>query len=77
MIILKQEKKERIIRKQKYRNILVRNRKINRVNIFILGSGLLLIFLDYDQAAFLLIWTGVAIFLYTTFSGIYARRSKT
>lgn len=77
MSILKLEKKERIVKNQKYRSILVRNRKINRINIFILGAGLMLMLLGENQVASILMWTGFAIFIYTTLSSVFARRSKT
>ncbi|WP_406657110.1 hypothetical protein V7O62_00770 [Methanolobus sp. ZRKC2] len=73
---MKLEKKEKIIRKQKFRNILVRNKKINKINIFILGAGLLLTLLGQNQVASVLIWTGVAIFIYTTLTSAFARRAK-
>jgi hypothetical protein len=74
--ILKLEKKERIIRKHKSRSILVRNRKINRINIFILGIGLMLMFLGQNQVASILIWAGVAIYMYTALTNAFARRAK-
>jgi len=74
--ILKLEKKERITRKQKSRSILIRNRKINRMNIYVLGSGLLLMFLGENQIASVIIWIGFAIFVYTIISNAIARRSK-
>lgn len=76
MSILKLEKKERIIRNQNSRSILVRNRKINKMNIFILGAGFLLMFLGQDQFASILIWAGVAIFMYTLLTSVFARRAK-
>ncbi|KXS41273.1 MAG: hypothetical protein AWU59_2187 [Methanolobus sp. T82-4] len=77
MIILKSEKKERMIRNQKYRNIRTRNKKINRINLMILAIGLLLLFLGQDILASVLIWAGVAIGMYTILSSIFAHRSKT
>ncbi|TGC08056.1 hypothetical protein [Methanolobus halotolerans] len=73
---MKLEKKQRILRNQKYRNIRSRNRKINRINLLILAAGLLLLFLGQYQVASILIWTGVAISLYTILASILARRSK-
>jgi len=77
VIILKSEKKERMIRNQKYRNIRTRNKKINRINLMILAIGLLLLFLGQDILASVLIWAGVAIGMYTILSSIFAHRSKT
>ncbi|NPE30028.1 hypothetical protein HNV12_19165 [Methanococcoides sp. SA1] len=73
---MKLEKKERIIRNQNSRSILVRNRKINKMNIFILGAGLLLMLLGQNQVASILIWAGVAIFMYTLLTSVFARRAK-
>ncbi|MDW7732949.1 MAG: hypothetical protein SCH66_11040 [Methanolobus sp.] len=73
---MKPEKKERVIRDQKYRSIRARNRKINRINLLILAAGLLLLLLEQYQVASILIWTGVAISLYTILSSILVRRSK-
>lgn len=64
-----------MIRKQKSRAILARNRKINKINIFILGTGLLFIFLGWNEVGPLVIWSGVLIFVYTQLSSIIARRT--
>ena len=72
---VKTEKKERIIRKQKSLAILTRNRKINKINLIILGAGLLLVVLDQNAVGYILIWPGIAIFIYTQISSINARRT--
>ncbi len=73
--MLKPDKKERIIKKQKSLAILTRNRKINKINIFILGAGLLFILLEQNVIGSILIWPGIAIFVYTQISNINARRT--
>ena len=73
---MKPEKKEKLIRKQKSRNILIRNKKINKINVFIFAAGLLLMFIGQEQIASILIWTGVAILVYTILSSIFAHRPK-
>ena len=73
---MKLEKKERVIRNQNSRSILVRNKKINKMNIFILGAGFLLMFLGQNQVASILMWAGVAIFMYTLLTSALARRAK-
>lgn len=73
--MLKPDKKERIIKKQKSLAILARNRKINKINIFILGAGLLFILLEQNVIGSILIWPGIAIFVYTQISNINARRT--
>lgn len=72
---LKLDKKERIIRKQKSRAILVRNKKINKINIFVLGVGLLLLLFGQNMVGNILIWVGVGTFVYTQLSGSMARRT--
>ncbi len=46
------------------------------MNIYVLGSGLLLMFLGENQIASVIIWIGFAIFVYTIISNAIARRSK-
>ena len=69
------EKKERIIKKQKFLAILARNRKINKINIFILGAGLLFMLIGQNVVGNIIIWPGVAIFIYTLLSNTIARRA--
>jgi len=72
---VKTEKMERIIKKQKSLAILARNRKINKINIFILGAGLLFMLIGQNLVGNILIWPGVAIFIYTLLSNTNARRA--
>ena len=72
---MKAEKKEQMIRKQKSRTINARNKKVNKVNLVILGAGLLLVLLGQNVAGNLLIWIGVGIFVYVQLSAIIARRT--
>lgn len=73
MKLLKQEKKDNMVAKQKYSVIVNRNKKINKVNIVILAVGLLLTFTNYNVIGNQVIWLGVIIFVYTFGSNIIAR----
>ena len=73
--ILKAEKKEQMIQKQKSRVIIAKNKKVNKINMVILGAGLLLMLLGQNVAGNILIWIGVGIFVYTLLSSISSRRT--
>ena len=73
MKLLKQEKKDNMVAKQKYLVIVKRNKKINKVNIVILAVGLLLTFIDYKDIGNQIIWLGIIIFVYTFGSNFIAR----
>ena len=75
VIILKAEKKEQMIQKQKSRVIIAKNKKVNKINMVILGAGLLLMLLGQTVAGNILIWIGVGIFVYTLLSSISSRRT--
>lgn len=75
VIILKAEKKEQMIQKQKSRVIIAKNKKVNKINMVILGAGLLLMLLGQNVAGNILIWIGVGIFVYTLLSSISSRRT--
>ena len=46
---MKADKKENMIERQKYIAILVRNRKLTKINLIILGSGLLLTLARFEE----------------------------
>jgi len=71
--LLKQEKKDNMVAKQRSLVIVKRNKKINKVNIVILAVGLLLTFTDYDMIGNQIIWLGIIIFVYTFGSNFIAR----
>jgi len=72
---LKADKKEQMIQKQKSRVVIAKNKKVNKINMIILGTGLLLSLLGQNVAGSILIWIGVGIFVYTLLSGIGRRRT--
>jgi uncharacterized transporter YbjL len=71
--ILKTEKKENMLAKQKYIAIVKRNKQINKVNIFILAVGLLLSLVGYKVIGDQIVWLGIIIFIYTIGSNFIAR----
>jgi Flp pilus assembly protein TadB len=67
---MKSEKKDQMTNEQQYKATVGRNRKISRVNIFILGAGLVLTILDQIVIGTVLIYMGIAIFLFTLITNI-------
>lgn len=70
---MKADKKENMIEKQKYIAILVRNRKLTKINLIILGSGLLLT-LGEVKIGGIIVWVGIVIFVFTLFSNLAAKK---
>jgi len=70
---VKPEKKENMIERQKYIAILVRNRQLTKINLIILGSGLLLT-LGEVKIGGIIVWVGIVIFVFTLFSNLAAKR---
>ena len=71
---MKADKKENMIERQKYIAILVRNRKLTKVNLIILGSGLLLTLARFEDVGSIIVWVGIVIFVFTLFSNITAKK---
>lgn len=71
---MKADKKENMIERQKYIAILVRNRKLTKINLIILGSGLLLTLARFEEVGSLIVWVGIVIFVFTLFSNVAAKR---
>ena len=70
---MKAEKKENLTERQKYIAILTRNRQLTKVNLIILGSGLLLT-LGEIKIGGIIVWVGIVIFVFTLFSNLAAKR---
>jgi len=70
---MKADKKENLIERQKYIAILVRNRKLTKINLIILGSGLLLT-LGEVKIGGIIVWVGIVIFVFTLFSNLAAKK---
>ena len=62
-----------MVAKQRAVAILKRNKKINNVNIVILGVGLILSFTDHEVIGQNIILLGVLTFVYTVVSNYLAR----
>ncbi len=71
---MKADKKENMIERQKYIAILVRNRKLTKINLIILGSGLLLTLARFEDIGSMIVWVGIVIFIFTLFSNLAAKR---
>jgi hypothetical protein len=71
---MKADKKENMIERQKYIAILVRNRKLTKINLIILGSGLLLTLARFEKVGSMIVWVGIVIFVFTLFSNLAAKR---
>lgn len=71
---MKAEIKENMIERQKYIAILVRNRKLTKVNLIILGSGLLLTLGGFEEVGSIIVWVGIVIFVFTLFSNVATKR---
>jgi hypothetical protein len=71
---MKADKKENMIERQKYIAILVRNRKLTKINLIILGSGLLLTLARFEDVGSIIVWVGIVIFVFTLFSNLAAKR---
>jgi putative Mn2+ efflux pump MntP len=69
---MKTEKKQVMQEKQKNIAILYRNRKLIRINLLVLSSGLALSYLEYEIGEPLL-WLGIIIFVYTLVTNYIAR----
>ena len=67
---MKSEKKDQMTDEQQYKTTVNRNRKISRINIFILGAGLILTLLDQIVIGKVLIYMGIIIFLFTLITNI-------
>ena len=71
---MKPEKKENLTERQKYIAILTRNRQLTKINLIILGSGLLLTLAGFEEIGSMIVWVGIVIFVFTLFSNIAAKR---
>lgn len=71
---MKAEKKENLTERQKYIAILVRNRQLTKINLVILGSGLVLSMAGVEDIGSMVVWAGIIIFVFTLFSNIAAKQ---
>jgi hypothetical protein len=71
---VKAEKKENLTERQKYIAILVRNRQLTKINLVILGSGLVLSMAGVEDIGSMVVWVGIIIFVFTLFSNIAAKK---
>ena len=69
------DKKQALQDRQKYILILHRNKQIMRVNILVLSVGLALSFIGKESIGEPILWLGIIIFAYTTYSNVITRRA--
>ena len=71
---MNQDKKQELHQKQKSIAILRRNKKLLRTDILILSIGLALSYIGKEVIGEPILWLGVIIFAYTTYTNITARK---
>lgn len=71
---MNKEKNNLVQERQKSIAVLKRNRGLLRINVLILGAGLALTYFGNENIGDPLIWLGLIIFAYTTFTGMVARK---
>ena len=71
---MKPEKKENLTERNKYIAILTRNRQLTKINLIILGSGLVLTMAGFEEIGSIIVWVGIVIFVFTLFSNLVAKR---
>ncbi|WP_406662214.1 hypothetical protein V7O66_06110 [Methanolobus sp. ZRKC3] len=70
-----QNKKQELNERQRQIANLHRNKKILRSNVLILSVGLALSFIGKESIGEPIIWLGIIIFAYTTYSNITIKKS--
>ncbi len=71
---MNQDKKQELYEKQKCIATLHRNKQILRVNVLILSIGLALSYIGEEMIGEPILWLGIIIFGYTTYSNITTRK---
>ncbi|AKB23562.1 hypothetical protein MSMTP_0093 [Methanosarcina sp. MTP4] len=72
---MKAEKKEILEKEMAYKQVLEKNKKMNRINLGILALGLLLTALGIEIGRYIL-WAGIFVFFVTAVSSIIASKSR-
>ena len=70
---MKPEKRENLIKKQKYIALINRNRKVNKITIIILGFGLLLMLGGLEDIGSIIVWIGIVLFIFVMLSNVVAK----
>jgi hypothetical protein len=68
------DKKQEFHQKQRNIAILHRNKKMLRIDVLVLSIGLALSYMGQEMIGEPILWLGVIIFAYTTYSNITTRR---
>lgn len=72
---MKAEKKENLVRMRAYKKVADQNKRVNKINLVVLATGLLLTILGMEKAGSYLLWTGMFVLFVTAISGIIASGS--
>ena len=67
-------RKQESTEKKKYFAILARNRQLTKINLIILGSGLLLTLGGFEEIGSIIVWVGIVIFVLILFFNITAKQ---
>jgi len=71
---LEAEKKESLEKERAYKQVMEKNKKMNRINLGVLALGLLLTALGIEIGRYIL-WAGIFVLFVTAISKIIASRS--
>ena len=72
---MKAEKKEILEKEIAYKQVLEKNKKMNKINLGILAFGLLLTVLGIEIGRYIL-WAGIFVFFVIAISNIIASKSR-
>jgi uncharacterized ion transporter superfamily protein YfcC len=72
---VKAEKKENMVKKRAYKKVTDKNKRLNKLNLVVLGAGLLLTVLGMETIGYYILLIGLFVFFTTTISGLFASGS--
>lgn len=74
-MLLKAEKKESMVKMQAHKKVMDKNKRLNKLNLIVLGAGLLLTFLGMETIGYYILLVGLFVFFTTAISGFFASGS--
>lgn len=72
---MKAEKKENMVKKRAYKKVADKNKRLNKLNLVVLGAGLLLTVIGMETIGYYILLIGLFVFFTTTISGLFASGS--
>jgi uncharacterized ion transporter superfamily protein YfcC len=72
---VKAEKKENMVKKRAYKKVADKNKRLNKLNLVVLGAGLLLTVLGMETIGYYILLIGLFVFFTTTVLGLFASGS--